>query len=77
MAIQINGGAPGLTAICLPGTYASLETFPIVLPPDATIATRRIGALAFHSERRVFDYVYGLTERDVASRVAALNDCFY
>ena len=46
------------------------------VPPDAVIATRRIGALAFHSERRVFDYVYGLTERDVASQVAARGSGF-
>jgi hypothetical protein len=31
------------------------------LPPGATIATRRIGALAYFSGHRVFDYTYGLT----------------
>ncbi len=45
-------------------------------PRDATIATRRIGALAYHSERRVFDYVFGLTERDVAARVSARGTGF-
>ena len=40
------------------------------LPADATIATRRIGALAYHSERAVFDYVHGLTERAVAAAIA-------
>jgi len=39
------------------------------LPPEATIATRRIGAVAYYSNRRVFDYAYGLTERDVARAV--------
>lgn len=46
------------------------------LPGDATIATRRIGALAYHSDRRVFDYVYGLTERDVAALVAERGSGF-
>ncbi len=46
------------------------------VPPDATIATRRIGALAYHSERDVFDYVFGLTERDVAAAVAARGTGF-
>src|SRR4029078_13424768 len=33
-----------------------------LVPEDDTIATRRIGALAFVSGRRVFDYIYGLTD---------------
>ena len=40
------------------------------LPADAVIASRRIGALSYHSDRAVFDYVFGLTERDVAARVS-------
>jgi hypothetical protein len=44
------------------------------LPPGAVIATRRVGALAFHSRRRVFDYVYGLTDRQVARAVAAKGE---
>ena len=36
------------------------------LPDDAVIATRRIGALAHLSGRHVFDYKFGLTEREVA-----------
>jgi hypothetical protein len=36
------------------------------LPPDAVIATRRIGALSYFSERHVFDFKYGLTEPRVA-----------
>jgi hypothetical protein len=34
-------------------------------PPDAVIASRRIGALAFHGQRRVFDYAVGIADRDV------------
>jgi hypothetical protein len=34
-------------------------------PPDAVIAARRIGALAFHGQRRVFDYAVGIADRDV------------
>jgi arabinofuranosyltransferase len=41
------------------------------LPPGATVATRRIGALAYFSDRPVFDYTYGLADRDVARLVAA------
>ena len=40
------------------------------LPADAVIASRRIGALSYHSDRAVFDYVFGLTERDIAARVS-------
>ncbi|MBM3487288.1 MAG: hypothetical protein FJX67_11775 [Alphaproteobacteria bacterium] len=47
------------------------------LPADATIATRRIGALAYVSERRVFDYTYGLTEREVARLIALRGKPFY
>ncbi len=36
---------------------------------DAVIATRRIGALAYFSGRRVFDYLYGLTEPEIARKV--------
>jgi hypothetical protein len=40
------------------------------LPADATIATRRIGVLAYYSHRKVFDYVYGLADPEVARLVA-------
>lgn len=40
------------------------------LPEEATIATRRIGILAYHSHRKVFDYTYGLPEPEVARLVA-------
>lgn len=36
------------------------------LPAGATIATRRIGALAYYSSHPVFDYSFGLTEPEVA-----------
>ncbi len=36
------------------------------LPPGATIASRRIGALAYYSGHPVFDYAFGLTEPEVA-----------
>lgn len=39
------------------------------LPADATIATRRIGALGYITDRRIFDYTYGLTDRRVARLV--------
>lgn len=34
-------------------------------PPDAVIASRRIGAIAFHGRRQVFDYAVGITDREV------------
>ncbi len=40
------------------------------LPADATIATRRIGALAYYSDRRVFDYAYGLPDAEAARLVS-------
>jgi hypothetical protein len=36
------------------------------LPAGSTIATRRIGALGFYTSFTVFDYTFGLTERDIA-----------
>ncbi len=35
-------------------------------PRTAVIATRRIGAVGFIADRRVFDYAVGITDRDVA-----------
>ncbi len=35
--------------------------------PDAVIATRRIGALAYYSDRYIFDFTYGLPNHNVAS----------
>ena len=40
------------------------------VPRGATIASRRIGALAYYSRRQVFDYSYGLTDAEVARLVA-------
>jgi hypothetical protein len=34
-------------------------------PSDAVVASRRIGALAFHGRRGVFDYAVGITDREV------------
>ncbi len=39
------------------------------LPDDAVIATRRIGALAYYSNKRVFDYKFGLTEPGVSQLI--------
>jgi hypothetical protein len=46
------------------------------LPAGATIATRRIGALAYYSEKTIFDYTFGLTDREVARLVAAAGRRF-
>jgi hypothetical protein len=46
------------------------------LPPEATIATRRIGALAYYSRRQVFDYAYGLPDPKVARLVGRLGRRF-
>jgi len=40
------------------------------LPEDATIACRRIGALAYFSRRTVLDYTSGLPDREVARLVS-------
>ena len=47
-----------------------------IVPEGDTIATRRIGALAYVSGREVFDYVYGLTEPEVAELVARRGKAF-
>jgi arabinofuranosyltransferase len=41
------------------------------LPPDAVIATRRLGAIGYFTDRRIFDYSNGLTEPEVARLVRA------
>jgi hypothetical protein len=46
------------------------------VPAGATIATRRIGTLAYYSERPVFDYMYGLPDRQVARLVSAQGHRF-
>jgi hypothetical protein len=40
------------------------------LPDGATIATRRIGAVAYYSGLKIFDYTYGLPDPAVARLVA-------
>ena len=39
------------------------------LAAGSVIATRRLGALAYFSGLQVFDYAFGLTDREVARRV--------
>ncbi|MBK7357130.1 hypothetical protein [Propionivibrio sp.] len=39
------------------------------LPPNAIIATRRIGAVAYFSKLHIWDYAFGLTEPEVAKIV--------
>jgi len=46
------------------------------LPDDATIATRRIGALAYYGGRPIFDYAFGLPDREVARLVAEAGGRF-
>ena len=46
------------------------------VPEGATIAARRIGALAYYSQRPVFDYAYGLPDRQVARLVSAQGHRF-
>jgi len=41
------------------------------VPEDAVVACRRIGALSFFSQRRVFDFKYGLTEPRIARIIHA------
>ena len=58
-------------ATCLRGRFRSgYAWMRDHLPAEATIATRRIGALAYYSHRKVFDYTYGLPEPEVARLVA-------
>jgi arabinofuranosyltransferase len=47
-----------------------------IVPEGETIATRRIGALAYVSRRPVFDYAYGLTDPEVARAVARRGGFF-
>lgn len=47
------------------------------LPADAVIATRRIGALSYFSDRRVFDYTFGLTDRGVARAIRNAGHGFH
>ncbi|HXV26338.1 MAG TPA: hypothetical protein VED46_19055 [Alphaproteobacteria bacterium] len=47
-----------------------------IVPEGDTIATRRIGALAYVTRRNLFDYVYGLTDPEVARAVAKRGEAF-
>ena len=42
----------------------------------ATIATRRIGVVAYYSQHQVFDYAYGLPDAEVARLVAGRGERF-
>jgi hypothetical protein len=46
------------------------------LPAGATLATRRLGVVGFVTDLPVFDYAFGLTDREVAHRVAARRAMF-
>jgi hypothetical protein len=37
------------------------------VPDDAVVATRRIGALGYYSKKRIFDYKFGLVDREIAA----------
>lgn len=47
------------------------------LPPDAVVATRRIGVFGYYADKRVFDYTFGLCDRDVAQLIRAHGRRFY
>jgi hypothetical protein len=47
-----------------------------MLPPEAVIATRRIGATGYYSKRVVFDYKFGLTEPEVARLISESGERF-
>ena len=46
------------------------------LPAGAIIASRRIGALGYFTNLHVFDYKFGLTERDIARLARAHHHYF-
>lgn len=46
------------------------------LPDGAIIATRRIGALSYYSQKIVFDYAFGLTNKEIARLVQAKGSYF-
>lgn len=46
------------------------------LPRDATIATRRIGAVGYYSGNEIFDYAFGLIHKDVAGLIQHENRQF-
>ena len=48
----------------------------VSLPPSATVASRRIGVLGYEGGFQVFDYSFGLTEREVALRIRAAGGAF-
>ena len=47
------------------------------VPSGATVASQRIGALSYYSERPVFDYKFGLTDRDVARQTNSAGHLFF
>lgn len=46
------------------------------LEPDAVIATRRIGIIGYLTDREVFDYTFGLADRDVARLISKAGVAF-
>lgn len=47
------------------------------LPDDAVIASRRLGALGYYSQKHVFDYTFGLPEPEVARLVQQAGEQFH
>ena len=46
------------------------------LPPDAVVAAGRIGALGYYSQKKIFDYKFGLTDPAVAALRRAAKEPF-
>ncbi len=63
------GSYPGyvMTSSTLVGPARWLNT---MLPPEAVVATRRIGAVGYYGQCDVFDYAFGLTDPEVAHLIA-------
>jgi hypothetical protein len=70
------GEQPGFVLVA-ESLVAPARRFAAQMPPDATVACRRIGVLGFSTPARVFDFAFGLTEPEVARQLRRSRVAFF
>lgn len=70
------GELPGFVLVA-ESLVAPAQRFAAQMPPESTVACRRIGVLGFSSEARVFDFAFGLTEPEVARQLRQAQVAFF
>lgn len=70
------GELPGFVLVA-ESLVTPAQRFAAQMPPETTVACRRIGVLGFFSQARVFDFAFGLTEPAVARQLRRSRVAFF